>query len=164
MARVVKVVFGRDHINDETEEENSTSKEPKKKVSDSFLCSWKTEKVEKTRDNDILQIMQEDVALKKSMTADESNTNADAKAMTKIPDSTQMLSHAIMAGFNYLVEDNQSNKQPFPQQYPVQGNFNQALPFNINAGFSYGQSSYGGGPLTSTILSPVHGPDQKSIH
>ena len=53
------------------------------------------------------------------MTADESNKSADANAMIKIADSMQMLSHAIMTGFNHLVAVNQSNQQPFPQQYPV---------------------------------------------
>ena len=76
----------------------------------------------KQRDNVMLQIMKEDLALKKkSMTADESNKSADANAMIKIADSMQMLSRAIMTGFNHLVAVNQSNQQPFPQQYPVQG-------------------------------------------
>ena len=50
----------------------------------------------------MLQIMKEDLALKKkSMTTDESNKSADANAMVKIADSMQMLSHAIMTGFNH---------------------------------------------------------------
>ena len=108
----------------------------------------------KQPDNVILQIMKEDLALKKkSIAVDETNKSADTNTMIKIADSMQMLSHAIMTGFNHLVAVNQSNQQPFPQQYPVQGNFNQVLPCNVNpGGFSYPQSGYGSGPSTSTVV------------
>ena len=117
-----------DNIIDESEEENDTSKKPKKrKCPTALYVDEKRKKLEKSlsckqRDNVMLQIMKEDLALKKkSMTTDESNKSADANAMVKIADSMQMLSHAIMTGFNHLVAVNQSNQQPFPQQpFPQQ--------------------------------------------
>ena len=112
----------------------------------------------------MLQIMKEDLALKKkSMATDESNKSADANAMVKIVDSMQMLSHAIMTVFNHLVAVNQSNQQQFPQQpflqhSKVQGNCNQFQPCNMNGGsFSYPQSSYSGASSASTVVNPAHG-------
>ena len=87
----------KDHINDEAEEENSTSSEPKKRKSPTALyVDEKRKKLEKSlssKQRDVmLQIMKEDLALKKkSMTADESNKSAAANAMIKIADSTQIM-------------------------------------------------------------------------
>ena len=113
----------------------------------------------KQQDNVMLQIMKEDLALKrKSMTTDESNKSADANAMMKIADSMQMLSRAIMTGFNHLVAVNKSNQQPFPQQYQVQRNCNQFQPCNMDGGsFSYPESSYSGTSSASMVVKQAHG-------
>ena len=98
-----------DDINHESLEENDKGKELKKrKCQTALYVDEKRKKLEKSlsskqRDNVMLQLMKEDLALKKkSMAAEESVKNADANTMMKIADSMQMLSQAIMTGFNHL--------------------------------------------------------------
>ena len=96
----------------------------------------------------MLQLMKEDLALKKkNMSVEESSKNADSNALMKIADSMQMLSEAIMTGFNHLATVNQQSQQQFPQQYPIPGNINHGLPHQRNgANLSYLQPSYNAFP------------------
>ncbi len=103
----------------------------------------------------MLQLMKDLALKKKSMEAEESVKNADANAMMKIADSMQMLSQAIMTGFNHLATD-VSSRQPFPQHYPMNypGNFSQGLPCHGNAAnLSNPQTSYN----VFTSVDPVYG-------
>ena len=125
-----------DDINKSLEE---TGKEQKKrKCSTALYVDEKRRKLEKNlsakqRDSAMIQVMRDDLALKKkSISVEESSKNADSNALIKIADSMQMLSQAIMTGFNHLASLNQQSQQQFPQQYPVPGNINHVLPCQQN--------------------------------
>ena len=89
---------------DKNLEENKNQKQKKRKCSTALYVDKKRKKLEKNlsgkqRDTAMLQLMKEDVSIKKRyMSVEKSSKNADSSALMKIADSMQMLSKAIIMG------------------------------------------------------------------